>query len=178
MYLQLPCIMDSPSKDPLGERHHSHNTDIQQSRCSCSSKGKVWEKWCWRGNQFGNILNHRDWAPQNNCWVCRQGLCSAKHQYAFHFSDRINTREANDTMTELQWSVHYKLLLVEDMQYLITVMPNRTHGMMMCRDAPQRVRLIVDVSSFLTPIQLVPSSEDNHYLPNQNASLDWYNMIY
>jgi hypothetical protein len=46
------------------------------------------------------------------------------------------------------------------------------------RDAPQRVRRIVDVSSVLTPVQLVPSGEDNQFLLNQYASWESYNMIY
>ena len=50
--------------------------------------------------------------------------------------------------------------------------------MIMCRDAPQRVQRNVDVFSVLTPVQLVPSGEDNQYLLNQYASLESYNMIY
>jgi len=57
-------------------------------------------------------------------------------------------------------------------------MPNGTYGMIMCRDAPQRVQRNVDVFSVLTPVQLVPSGEDNQYLLNQYASLESYNMIY
>jgi len=119
------------------------------------------EKWCGQGNQFNNILIQRHRAPRNNSWVPQQGYCPAKLLYAFHFSDRINTGEANANGSVIWRMVHYNLLFVEDLEYLLSAMPNRTHGMIMCRDVPQRVRRIVDVSSVLTPVQLVPSGEDN-----------------
>ena len=136
------------------------------------------ERWRRQGNQFDNILIQGDRAPRNNSWVRQQGYCPAKLLYAFRFSDRINTGEVNANGSVIGRTVHHDLLLVEDLEYLPSAMPNRTHGMIMCRDAPQRVRRIVDVSSVLTPVQLLPSGEDNQYLLNQYASLESYNMIY
>jgi hypothetical protein len=119
-----------------------------------------------------------DRAPRNNSWVHQQGYCPAKLSYAFRFSDRINTGEANTNGYVIWPTVRHDLLFVEDLEYLSSAMPNRSHGMIMCRNAPQRVRRIVDVSSVLTHVQLVPSGEDNQYLLNQYASLESYNMIY
>jgi hypothetical protein len=86
--------------------------------------------------------------------------------------------EANANGSVIWRTVHHDLLFVEDLEYLASAMPNRTHGMIMCRDAPQRVQCIVDVASVLPPVQLVPNCEDNQYLLNQYASLESYNMIY
>jgi hypothetical protein len=136
------------------------------------------EKWRGQGNLFDNILIQGDRAPPNNSWVRQQGYCPANLLYAFRFSDRINTGEANANGRVIWWWVHYDLLFVEDLEYVSSVMPNRTHGIIMCQDAPPRVRRIVDVSSVFTPVHLVPSSEDNQYLLNQYASLESYKMIY
>jgi hypothetical protein len=136
------------------------------------------EKWRGQGNRFDNILTQRDRAPRNNSWVGQQGYCPAKLLYAFHSSDRLNTGEANTNGSVIWRMVHHDLLFVVDWQCLSSAMPNRTHGMMMCRDSPQRVQRIVDVSSVLTPVQLVPSGKDKQYLLNQYASLESYNMIY
>jgi hypothetical protein len=153
------------------QQHNNPDTVVvQMARCV--------EKWRGQGNRFDNILIQGDRAPRNNSWVRQQGYCPAKLLYAFRFSDRINTGEANANGSVIWRTVHHDLLFVEDLEYLSSAMPNRTHGMIMCRDAPQRVRRIVDVSSVLAPVQLVPSGEDNQYLLNQYASLESYNMIY
>jgi len=141
-------------------------------------KARWVEKWRGQGNRFDNISIQRDRAPQNNCWVRQQGYCPAKLLYAICFCDRINSGEANVNGSVIWRTVHHDLLFVEDLEYLLSAMPNRTHGMIMCRDAPQRVRRIVDDSSVLTAVQLVPSGEDNQYLLNQYPSLESYNMIY
>jgi len=153
------------------QQHNNPDTVVvQKARCV--------EKWRGQGNQFDNILIQGSRAPRNKSWVCQQGYCPAKLLYAFHFSDRINTGEANANESVIWWTVHHDLLFVEDLEYLSSPMPNRTHGMIMCRDAPQRVRRIVDVSSVRTPVQLVPNGEDNQYILNQYSSLESYNMIY
>jgi hypothetical protein len=143
---------------------------VQKARCV--------EKWHGQGNRFNNISIQGDRAPRNTSFVCQQGYCPGKLLYAFHFSDRINTGEANANGSVIWWTVHHDILFIEDLEYLSSAMPNRTHGMKMCQDAPQRVQHIVDVTSVLTPMQLVPSSEDNQYLLNQWASLESYSMIY
>jgi len=143
---------------------------VQKARCV--------EKWCGQGNWFDITLIQADRAPQNNSWVRQQGYCPAKLLKAFRLSDRINTGEVNANQSVPWRTVHHNLLLVQDLEYLSSAMTNRTNGMIMCRDAPQRVRGIVDVSSVLTPVQLVLSGENNQYLLNQYASLESYNMIY
>jgi hypothetical protein len=117
---------------------------VQKARCV--------EKWRGQGNRFDNILIQGDRAPRNNSWVRQQRYCPAKLLYAFHFSDRINSGDANANGSVIWQTVHHDLLLVEDLEYLSSAMPNRTHGMIMCQDAPQRVRRIVDVSSVLIPV--------------------------
>jgi len=102
----------------------------------------------------------------------------AKLLYTFHFSDRINAWEANANGSVIWRTVHYDILFVEYLEYLSSAMPNRTRGIIMCRDVPQRVQLILDVCSVLTPVQLVLSGEDTQYILNQYASLESYNMIY
>jgi len=153
------------------QQHNDPDTVVvQKARCV--------EKWRRQGNRFDNILIQGDRAPQNNSWVRQQGYCSGKLLYAFGFSDRINTGEANANGSVIWWMVHHDLFFVEDLEYLSSAMPNRTHGMITCRDALQRVRCIVDVSSVHTPVQLVPSGEDNQYLLDLYASLESYNIIY
>jgi hypothetical protein len=98
--------------------------------------------------------------------------------HGFRFSDRINTGEANASGRVIWWTEHRDLLLVVDLEYPSSVMPNRTHRMIMYEDAPQRVQCIEDISSILTPVQLVPSGDDNEYLLNQYALLESYTMIY
>jgi hypothetical protein len=142
------------------QQHNNPDTVVvQKPRCV--------EKWCEQGNGFDNILIQGDRAPRNNSWVRQQGYCPPEVLYAFRFSDRINTGEANTNRSVIGRTVHLDVLFVEDLEYLSSAMPNRTHGMIMCRDAPHRVRRIVDVSSVLTPVQLVPSGEYNQYLLNQ-----------
>jgi len=58
-------------------------------------------------------------------------------------------------------SVHHDGLLEEDLECLSSGILNRTHGVIMCRDALQRVQRIIDASSVRTPMQLVLSGEDN-----------------
>ena len=90
------------------------------------------EKWHGQGNRFDNILIQEDQVPQNNCWVHQQGYCPVKLLYAFRFSDRINTGEANANGGIIWQTVHHNLSFVEDLKYLLSAMPNRTHGMIMC----------------------------------------------
>jgi hypothetical protein len=102
---------------------------VQKARCV--------EKWCGQGNRFDNILIHGDRAPQTNSWARQQGYCPAKLLYAFRFSDRINTWETNANGSVIWRTVHDDLLFVEDLEYLSSAMPNRTHGMiveMRCKD--------------------------------------------
>jgi len=153
------------------QQHNNPDTVVVQ-KASCV------EKWRGQGNRFDNISIQGDRAPRNNSWVRQQGYCPAKLFYAFRFSDGINTGEANANGSVIWRTVHHDLLFVEDLEYLLSAMPNRTHGMIMCRDAPQRVWRMVDVSSVLTPVQLVPSGEDTQYLLNPYSSLESYNMIY
>jgi hypothetical protein len=154
----------------IQQHNHQDAVVVYMARCV--------EQWCGQGNQFDNLLLQGDRALQNNSWVRQQGYCAAKLLYAFRFSDRINTGEANANGSVIWWTVHHNLLLVEDLEYLSSAMPNRTHGMILYRDAPQRVRCIVDVSSDLTTVQIVLSGENNDYLLNQYASLESYYMIY
>jgi len=129
-------------------------------------KARCEEMWHGQCNQFTNILIQGDRAPRNNSWVCQQRYCPAKLLYAVSFSDRINTGEANANGSAIWQKVHRDQLFVEDLEYLSSAMPNRTHGMIMCQDALERVWCIVDVSSLLSPVQLVSSGEDNQYLLN------------
>jgi len=82
---------------------------VQKARCV--------EKWCGQGNRFDNILIQEDRAPRNNSWVRQQGYCPAKLLYAFCFSNRINTGEANANGSVIWRMVHHDLLLVEDLEY-------------------------------------------------------------
>jgi len=139
---------------------------------------KCEEKWRGQGNRFDNIIIQGHWAPRPNSWVSQERYCPAKLLYAFRFSDRINTGETNANGSVIWRTLLHDLLFIEDLQYLLSVMPNRTHGMIMCRDAPQRVRCIVDVYSVLKPLYLVLSGELNQYLLNQYTSFESYNVIY
>jgi len=47
---------------------------------------------------------------------------------------------------EIWRTLRYNLLLDVDLELLLFAMPRRTHGMIMCPDALQRVRRIVDVT--------------------------------
>jgi len=114
------------------QQHNNPDTVVVQ-KASCV------EKWRGQGNRFDNISIQGDRAPRNNSWVRQQGYCPAKLFYAFRFSDGINTGEANANGSVIWRTVHHDLLFVEDLEYLLSAMPNRTHGMIMCRDAPQRV---------------------------------------
>jgi len=143
---------------------------VQKARCM--------EKWRGQGKLFDNILIQGDRAPRNNSWVRQQGYCPANRLYAFRFSDRINTGEANANGRVIWRKVYHDLLFIEDLEYVSSAMPNRTRGMIMCQDAPQRVRHIVDISSVLTPMHLVLSSADNQYLFSLYASFESYKMIY
>jgi len=91
------------------------------------------EKWRGQGNRFDNILIQGDRAPGNNSWVRQEGYCPAKLLYAFHLSNTTNTGEANTNGSVIWRIVYHDLLIVEDLQYLSSAMPNRTHGMIMCR---------------------------------------------
>ena len=113
------------------QQHNNPDTVVVQ-------KARCMEKWRRQGNRFDNILVQGDRAPRNNSWVPQQGYCPAKLLYAFRFSDRINTGEANANGSGIWWTVHHDLLFVEDLEYLSSAMPNRTNGMIMCRDAPQK----------------------------------------
>jgi len=135
-------------------------------------------KWHGQGNQFDNILIQGDRVPRNYSCVHPEGYFPAKLFYTFCFSNRINTGEANANGSVICRTVHHDLLFIDNLEYLLSAMPNGTHGMIMCQDAPQRVRRIVDVSSVLTPMQLILSGEDNQYLLNQYKFLESYNMIY
>jgi hypothetical protein len=153
------------------QRHDISDTVVvQKARCV--------EKWRGQGNRFNNTSIQGDCAPRNNCWVCQQGSCPAKLLYPFHFGDRTNTGEANANGSVLWQMVHQNLLFVEDLECPSSGRPTRCHGMIMCRDTPQRVRCIVDVSSVVTPMQLVPTGKDSQYLLNQYAILEPHNIIY
>ena len=153
------------------QQHNNPDTVVvQKARCV--------EKWHGQGNRFDNILIQGDCALRNNRWVLQTGYYPAKLLYAFCFSDRINPGEANANGSVVWLTVHHDQLFVEDLEYLSSAMPNRTHGMILCQDALQRVQHIVKVSLVLTPVQLVLSGEDTEYLLNQYASLESYNMIY
>jgi len=169
--------VDSPSKIYQAngvivtiQQHNNPDTVVvQRARCV--------EKWLGQGNRFDNIFFQGDRAPRINRWVRQQGYSPAKLLYAFRFTDRIKTGEANANGSVIWRTVHHDRLFIEDLEYLSSAMPNRTNEIIMCRDAPQRVPRIVDVSSVLTPVQLVPSGEDNQYLLNLYTSLESYNMI-
>jgi hypothetical protein len=105
------------------------------------------EKWPGQGNRFDNILIQGDRPLQNNSSVCQQGYCPANLLYTLRFSNIINTGETNANGSVIWQTVHQDLLFVEDLEYPSSSMPNRTHGMIMFQDAPQRVPCIVDVSS-------------------------------
>ncbi|KAF8252132.1 hypothetical protein K440DRAFT_646567 [Wilcoxina mikolae CBS 423.85] len=144
---------------------------VQKARCV--------EKWCGYGNRFDHILIQEDRAPQNNSWVWQHGYLPAKLLYAIRFSDRINTGKANANGRMIWRSVHHDLLLVEELEYLSSAMPNVNHGMIMCRDVLQKSRRIINVSSVVIPVHLVLSGgDDNQYFINQYTSLEIYNMIY
>jgi len=136
------------------------------------------EKWRRVGYQFDNILIHGDRAPQNNCSSRQQGYCPAKLLNAFCFSDRIKTGEGNAYVSVLWRSVHHNRLLEEVLECLSSGILNRTHGVIMCRDAPQRVQRIIHGSSVRTPVQLILSGEETQYLLNQYACLEPYDTIY
>jgi len=107
------------------QQHNNPDTvEVQKARCVA--------KWRRQGNRFDNILIQRDRAPQNNSCVRQQGYCPAKLLYAFRFSDRINTGEANANGSVIWRTVHHNLLFVEDLKYQSSAMPTRTHGMIMC----------------------------------------------
>ncbi|KAF8248259.1 hypothetical protein K440DRAFT_642723 [Wilcoxina mikolae CBS 423.85] len=144
---------------------------VQKARCV--------EKWRRHGNRFHHILIQEDRAPRNNSSVRQQGYRPAKLLYAFRFSDPINTTKANANGRVVWCSVHYDLLLVEELEYLSSAIPNVNHRMIICRDVLQQSRQIINVSSVVIPIHLVPSgSDDNQYFINQYTSLEIYNMIY
>jgi len=153
------------------QQHNNPDADaVQKARCV--------KKWCGQGDQFNNILIQWDRAPQNNSWVDQKAYCSAKLLYTLGFSDRINTGVANANGSVIWRTFYHDQLLVEDLGYLSSAIPTRTHGMIMWRDGPHRVRRIVDVSSVLTPAPLVQSGEVNQYLLNQYATWESYIMIY
>jgi len=107
------------------QQHNNPDTVVVQ-------KARCMEKWRRQGNRFDNILIQGDRAPRNNSWVPQQGYCPAKLLYAFRFSDRINTGEANANGSGIWRTVHHDLLFIEDLEYLSSAMPNRTNGMIMC----------------------------------------------
>jgi len=151
--------------------HNNPDTDeVQKARCV--------EKWCGQGNWLDNILIQGDHATRKNGWVRQQGYCHTNLLYAFHFSNQINTGEANANGSIIWRTVHHNLLFVKDFENMSCTMPNRSHGIIIWWDAPQTVRCIVDVSSVITPAQLVPSGEDTQYLLNQYPSLESYNLTY
>ncbi|KAF8254208.1 hypothetical protein K440DRAFT_635711 [Wilcoxina mikolae CBS 423.85] len=144
---------------------------VQKARCV--------EKWRGHGNRYDHILIQEDRAPRNNSWVRQQGYRPAKLLYAVRFSDRINTGKANADGRVVWCSVYHDLLLVEELEYLSSAMPNVNHEMIMCRDVLQKSRRIINVSSVVIPVHLVPSGgDDNQYFINQYTSLEIYNMIY
>jgi len=136
------------------------------------------EKWRGQGNCFDDIVIQGDRAPWLNAWELQQRYRPAKLLYTSHCSNIINALEANSNGSVLWWTLHHDWLLGEDLEYLSSAMPNRTHGMIICQDALQIGWCIVDVSPVLTPMQLVPSGEDNQYLLNPDASLESYNVIW
>jgi hypothetical protein len=141
-------------------------------------KARWMEKWGGHGNWFNNILIQGDQSPPNNTWVCQQGYCPCKLLYSVHFSDRINTGEADPHVSASCQIVHHELLFVDDLEYQLSAMLSRTYGMIMRWDAPQSVHHFWNDSSVLTPGQLVPSGEENQSLLNRYASLESYNMIH
>ena len=116
--------------------------------------------------------------PYNNGWVCQHGHCPDKLLHNFHFSDTLNTGEANTNRGEIWQMQHHDLLFLENLEFLLSVIPNRNHIMMMIRDAPHSVQHIVDDSSVRTPVHIVPNRKDNHYQLKQYTYLGLYNNIY
>jgi len=150
------------------EQHNNPDSVVVQ-------KARYVQKWRGQGNQFPNLLIQGDWAPRNNSWVRHQGYCPGHLLYAFHFSDRLRRGEANATGSEIWWTVHHDLLLVDDLEDLSSAMTNRTHRMRISRNVLHSTWCIVYDFSVLAPMQLVPSREENQYLLKEYASLESHN---
>ena len=107
----------------------------------------------------------------------QDGLHVARLVYAFRFEDKMTTR--HDGISE-QKLVRHELLLVEDMEYLDSVMPNDCHGMVICRErsASQRRLRIIPVCDARLAVHLVASGRSGNYFLNQYTSLEAYNQIY
>jgi len=60
--------------------------------------------------------------------------------------------------------VYHNILLVADLDYLLSAMRNRNYGMVICGDALQRVPGIANVTPVLTPVQIVSRDRDNQFL--------------
>jgi len=127
---------------------------------------------------FCNILKEGDQPPWNHGWVQKWGYCTAKQLYSFPFYNRIGKEEANTNGNVMWQTLHYYLLLVEDLKYLLSVIPYRTNARINCWDALHRVWYIEDACSNLTPVQHVVSSKADQYLLNQNVSFTTDSMIY
>jgi len=155
---------------PIQQHNIPNTVVVHKARCV--------EKWCGQGNRFDNIIIQGDRTPRISSWLRQQGYYPASLLYVFCCSYRINWGEANDGGGVLWWTVHHDLLFVEDLEYQLSVMPNRHLGMIICHDVPQRVQRIVVDSSVLTPLQQAPSSEDTQYLLNHCATLKLYNIKY
>ena len=110
----------------------------------------------------------------------QEGLRVARLVFAFRFVDKINTGPlTNDGIPERKLVCH-DLLLVEDMEYLDSAMPNDCHGMVTCRESsPSRRRLrIVPACDAWLAVHLVPSGRGGKYFLNQYTSLEAYNQVY
>jgi len=142
---------------------HTERPRISQKRSVKSStftdtvvvqKARCVEKWRRQGIWFNKILTQVDRAPRNNSWVHQQGNCLPNFQTLFGSAIKSNSWEANPNGSVISRTVHPDLFFVENLGYLSSAIANRTHGMILCQDAPRRVRLIVNVSSVLTSVHL------------------------
>jgi len=66
-------------------------------------------KWHRHGNPFNNNLIQGDCALCNDSLVCQWAHCTANPLYAFQFSDRINSGDANANRSVLLWTVLYDI---------------------------------------------------------------------
>lgn len=162
----IPCITNSLWHRILSEWPHSHYSATSNMRCSYIANGKMSRKVAQTWQSIWEYSDKMRSRTTINSWVRQRGCCSAKLLYAFQFSNKINTVEANTNGSIIWWKVHHDLLLVENLENLSSVMPNSAHVIILCQDTLQRVWCIVDASLPFTHMQLALSCEDNQYLPN------------
>jgi len=137
-----------------------YNSTMQQIQLLINRSTGV-EMWHRQHNPFDNIFIWGDQAPRNNWLVRQQGFSCAKLFHWFQVSDRISTADANATRCEVLQTVHYDLLFVQDVENIPFTMQNRNNGITTCQNVLPSVWLIVDDSSILMPVPIVPSCEQN-----------------